>query len=236
MQLKAPPLTDVTVESRNKRHMGLFNRYAALILWAVCWYALPSSSAAAHPVCNDSLWQHVYHPYRLKVLKRCISVAGVIENVRSEKDGDYHIRLRLDPRYTHLLNQGNRARQHGDLVIEPVCEYRVTQADAKDACHNFSSHLKVPPAGTHVRVTGSYVLDKDHGWMEIHPATRIEATGKKTASQSGGSNIRVWVNIHSGVYHCKDSRWYGKTKHGQYMSEQRAEAEGYHAAYGQTCR
>jgi len=31
-----------------------------------------------------------------------------------------------------------------------------------------------PHKGMHVRVIGPYVLDVEHGWMEIHPAVLIE--------------------------------------------------------------
>ena len=31
------------------------------------------------------------------------------------------------------------------------------------------SNIEVPPVGTHVEITGSYALDKEHGgWAEIH--------------------------------------------------------------------
>jgi len=40
----------------------------------------------------------------------------------------------------------------------------------------------------------------------------------------------VWVNLDSGVYHREGDRWYGKTKHGKYMSEADAQKAGYRAA------
>jgi hypothetical protein len=36
----------------------------------------------------------------------------------------------------------------------------------------------------------------------------------------------VWVNTESHVYHREGSQWYGRTKHGKYMSEQDAVKEG----------
>lgn len=36
----------------------------------------------------------------------------------------------------------------------------------------------------------------------------------------------VWVNTKSHVYHQPDSRYYGKTKEGKYLSEKDAIAEG----------
>jgi hypothetical protein len=40
----------------------------------------------------------------------------------------------------------------------------------------------------------------------------------------------VWVNTDSKIYHKAGSRWYGKTKHGKYMTEADAIKAGYHAA------
>jgi hypothetical protein len=121
-------------------------------------------------------WQHVYHPDRLFVLDQCKVVAGVIDSVRSEPDGDFHVRLALDPGQENLLNEKNMNVQHGDLVIEPICEHPATQTDAIASCENFAGGVPRPRKGMHVRVAGSYVHDVEpgHGWNEIHPAVLIE--------------------------------------------------------------
>jgi hypothetical protein len=121
-------------------------------------------------------WQHVYHPDRLVVIEQCKVVTGVIDGVRSEPDGDFHIRLALDPGQESLLNEKNMTVQHGDLVIEPICEHPVTQTDAIASCENFAGGVPRPRKGMHVRAAGSYVHDVEggHGWMEIHPAVRID--------------------------------------------------------------
>lgn len=71
--------------------------------------------------CNDELWKHIYHSYRLKIISQCIKVTGTIEVIRIEKDGDDHILLRLDAGQENLINQKNISQQKGDLVLEPVC-------------------------------------------------------------------------------------------------------------------
>jgi uncharacterized protein YneF (UPF0154 family) len=132
----------------------------------------PSSTPAA--LCDQSLWNHVYHPNRLQVLNPCVSVTGTIENINAERDGDFHIRLKLDPAYSSMINKSNVVYQRGDLVVEPICQQKVSQSDAVAACSNFHQNIQIPRVGTHVRVTGSYVLDREHfDWAEIHPATSI---------------------------------------------------------------
>jgi hypothetical protein len=43
---------------------------------------------------------------------------------------------------------------------------------------------------------------------------------------------QVWVNTRSGKYWKPGSRYYGKTKQGQYMSEEEAVQKGYRPANG----
>jgi uncharacterized protein YgiM (DUF1202 family) len=93
--------------------------------------------------CDASLWDHVYHPDRLIVKQKCISVTGTIvdttngkrkDGVRKEADGDTHAWLKVDPEFKKLLNAGNVSDEEGNLVFEIVCKFNVTQQDAKAAC------------------------------------------------------------------------------------------------------
>jgi hypothetical protein len=135
----------------------------------------PSPSGSGPGICGD--FSHVYHPDRLRVLKPCVDVTGVVDEIRPEADGDFHVRVHVDPGFEWTLNDANRQLQHGDLVVEPVCVHTVTQADAKAACSGYQNPIEIPAAGTHVLLHGPFVLDQDHGWQEIHPLTQITVTG-----------------------------------------------------------
>ncbi len=144
----------------------------------------PEAVPIAQESCDDTLWQHVYHPTRLIVKQQCITVTGTIvdatngkepDGVRHEADADTHGWLKLDPPYQDLLNPGNISNEGGNLVFEIVCKFvPPTQADAKPACATYTSSTQIPPVGSHVRIVGSYVRDTNHAqWMEIHPVTSI---------------------------------------------------------------
>ena len=90
-----------------------------------------------------------------------------------EPDGDVHLLLRLPSSQSGLLNNGNIADTHGDLVVEIICVGTVTQVDAESACAGHVNQVAVPSVGERIRVSGTYVLDAIHGWMEIHPVSRL---------------------------------------------------------------
>jgi hypothetical protein len=116
-------------------------------------------------------------------MNECVTVSGTIvdatngrnsDGVRHEADGDTHGWLRPDPQFANLVNNGNTTAENGNLVFEIVCHYPVTQADAKPACSTFGDHMVIPPVGSHVAITGTFVQDTNHQrWNEIHPVTKI---------------------------------------------------------------
>lgn len=140
--------------------------------------ALPLVSVATHgQSCRGSktLMKHVYHSDRLVEEKGCITATGVIVKKLKEKDGDFHVRLKLDPgQDADLINDTNVSVQGGSLVFEPICVNKVTQKSAMKACKKFHQKIGLPNKGDHVEVTGIHMLDTEHGWLEIHPVTKIK--------------------------------------------------------------
>jgi hypothetical protein len=154
----------------------------ALIIWSSSQHRKASTSTQTTSTPTDireecpnldALWSHVYHPGRLEIQKRCLKVTGEIVRVKTEADGDWHIQLKLDDGQAQLLNEGNLSIQHGNLVVEPICESAVKQEDAQQPCGDLHYNIPRFRKGTHVTVTGSYVHDREHGWMEIHPVSTM---------------------------------------------------------------
>ncbi len=147
----------------------------------------PPKVAAGH--CDPVLMRHIYHPARLKVLAPCKKATGVVDIIRiPEPDGDTHINIKLDSGQESLVHRpgvtpgssqdyNNTRFQLGDLVTEAICQHQVIQPDAKAACAGFHDPIQIPPVGSHVQVTGVYVLDTDHGWTELHPVSAIKRIG-----------------------------------------------------------
>ena len=138
--------------------------------------ATNAASPAIQPQCDPSLWAHVYDPGRLQIKQTCQTVTGVIMEQHANDDGDIDMRLALDAQYESLLNEGNRTALNGWLQTEAICQAAVQpdSPDAAKACGTFRGAVPVPSVGAHVRVTGTYVLDTHHGWMELHPISVLE--------------------------------------------------------------
>jgi hypothetical protein len=88
-----------------------------------------------------------------------------------------------------LVNAGNVAHQHDWLVVEivpadePGC---VVGQPPRPASGTYDygtckgADVATPAIGAQVTVTGSYVLDTNHGWMEVHPAVLCRACNSRT--------------------------------------------------------
>lgn len=133
-----------------------------------------NSSQTSEAQCDQGLWQFVYNPARLQVLAQCVSVTGTVDEVRKEADGDIHILFRVDQEFASLLNEKNISRQNGDLVLEPICQGKVTQTDAAEPCSPYVGPYFEPQVGQRYRASGSFVHDADHGWNELHPVSSMD--------------------------------------------------------------
>jgi len=128
----------------------------------------------AHSDCDSSLWNHIWDPWRLHVLKQCKVVTGVVDAMGADDDGDEHILLKLDAGQESLVNKHNQEKKKGDLVVEVVCANDIKLKAAKKPCEGYVNKVQLPSVGEHVKVTGSYVVDVHNGWKEIHPVSKIE--------------------------------------------------------------
>lgn len=140
----------------------------------------------------------VYHPYRLKVHNPCLTVTGTVAYIRREADGDVHVDLSLPASETHLLDRANFTYQNGQLVTEivpadqpgctpgqppplPPTAYRSSSYDYGTCT---GADIATPAVGAEVSVVGPYVLDADHGWMEVHPVWAITVIDAASPSPS----------------------------------------------------
>jgi hypothetical protein len=157
-----------------------------------------SNGAYNFPQCTGStcsvpasITSHVYNPYRLQIVKQCISASGTVDRVIQEADGDIHIRLGLDSAYSNFTNSANDQYQYGELVVEIICAGPITQADAVSACQGYTNNIPISDVGEHVIVSGPYVLDTEHyNWAEIHPVYSLTITGPST-----GATVNIEENL-----------------------------------------
>ncbi|MDE3111783.1 MAG: hypothetical protein KGK34_02470 [Chloroflexota bacterium] len=134
---------------------------------------------------------HVYNPYRLVLQDPCKTATGTVMFTRREADGDWHIGLHLDDGQESLLNAKNLSDEQGDLVAEVICALPITQADAVSACSGYANTIPIPTVGSHISVTGPYVLDADHGWMEIHPVWSLNSANQSTPGPTASAIATV---------------------------------------------
>ncbi len=125
--------------------------------------------------CEKHPLRNVYRPFRLRVLDTCVTETVTVVEARRERDGDWHVGV--IPENEGLINDINRLRQHGLLLVEWV------PGDPRP---------RVFHTGMRLKVTGTLVEDLQHGpaapdcprhdwptgckrgWRELHPIFDVE--------------------------------------------------------------
>ena len=93
----------------------------------------------------------------LKVLADCQEATGEVMHTKKMDDGDYKFFLKVDDKYSSLVNDKNDEKTDGFLVVEVV---------PKD---QDISTVDLPSEGDKVHIWGAWVTDQPKGWHDIHP-------------------------------------------------------------------
>jgi hypothetical protein len=190
---------------------------------------------------------HRLAPYELTLYR----VRAIVRQILPESDGDWHLVLADPERPTATLvaeiPDSSCALGSGHEA-EYAAARRTLRGGAREAF---------------IELDGLGFFDTEHGQrgmapngFELHPVIAIRLVGQPEAA--GGSPMRsiphgvepqsqprtdsqsalneqVWLNTNSLVYHCANTRWYGRTRYGQFMRESDAIARGARPAYGRRC-
>ena len=121
-----------------------------------------------------------------------------------------------------------------ELVRAGKLDLKTAQQDiARDWIAAYQKYIGPEPRREHT--SGQGIPASPDRQPDLNPPATTAATTPAPPSSAGSSSEQqqVWVNTKSGVFHGPQSRYYGKTREGKYMSEADALAAGYHADPGE---
>lgn len=121
------------------------------------------------------------------------------------------------------------------LVVIPAvlacagCAHQMHAADSSPrvVCRDGTSMSENNECGGHGGVSQHATSDKTRSLRAT------QAAG--AAAAAGGKPDEVWAMPAAKTYACRGDADYGKSREGQYMSEQDARSKGMHPAAGSTC-
>lgn len=121
-------------------------------------YLLPPSRSQSDPASYSPKLDHrTLLAERALVTGRVVRIAMEVE----DEETRFHFLILPDPAYFGMLNDGNKVKLEGALMIE------ILEAD------NFvAPKLHI---GQHLEIQGPHVTDNNNGWNEINPASVIRS-------------------------------------------------------------
>ncbi|MFL6342544.1 MAG: PKD domain-containing protein [Nitrososphaeraceae archaeon] len=148
---------------------------------------IPDDTPFKSNECDGSLDKFVPNPFIQTIgstrflVGDCITVVGkVIWTHYINTDGDANFNVKLDSKYNSLLTPANNSPKfNGAIHVEVVCQgpNKSTDPVKINQCKSPKYDgpiFRLPPVGTRVQVTGTYLLDvNEGGHAEIHPAYSI---------------------------------------------------------------
>lgn len=175
---------------------------------------------------------------RLAMERRTFRIRGILVETRPQSDSDLHLVL-ADP-----LDPSKRlVAEIPDSACALGARHASDFAEARRAVERL-------PYGILVDVTGVAFWDSEHGQtgsaangIELHPVLLVEPVLTKNdilrmdvgADPPDPTEVRVWLNLSSKVYHCPGSASYGTSSRGAYMPESAAVRAGGRPAGGRRC-
>lgn len=135
-----------------------------------------------------------------------------------------------EPWNAHVKDQLEN-RLH-ELVVSGKVDLKTAQREiASDWIAAYKKYIsREPPNGKHLRINPEELSNTPNSFSpsDHRESPQEKVTPKQSNPSESQTDQEVWVNTNSGVIWRAGTTYYGKTKHGEYMSESEALSKGYH--------